>query len=90
FVETHATYEQVQTYLKKRRGSKETGTLAAFLEKNTAAIWQHDILDQVFERGQLRHIARSMGLKVSRRASKRRIIVDVLQTMGFQADKILH
>lgn len=90
FVETHSEEAQIEDYLRNRVGPKESVTLAVFMEENTAAIWQHDILDRLFERGQLRQIARSMGLKISRRASKRRIIVDVLQTMGFLADKILH
>lgn len=90
FVEDHAKADQIKAYIESRTDSKEEVTLGEFLEKNTAAIWQHDILDRLFERGQLRQIARGMGLKVSRRASKRRIIADVLQTMGFHADKILH
>ena len=87
FVESHASKEAVEGYLRLRNFGVSV-PLTTFLQDKRAAIWQHDILDKLFDRSQLRKIAKTMGLQVSRRAAKRRIIATLLQTMGFCADKI--
>jgi serine/threonine protein kinase len=87
FIDEHVNANEVAEYLLERGPDGERG-LKVFLERNNAAIWQHDILDRLFERNQLRQIVKNMGLQISRRTAKRRIIASLLQTMGFCADKI--